>query len=82
MAKHCMMGGFSIAIILLFVAGPMVFPGADLLTFLKLGSIPESEPEESDWPWTGIYCLIIKKPFLYNLFKVHTHGESTLILTS
>ncbi|GAB6261234.1 hypothetical protein [Photobacterium sp. R1] len=52
MAQYCMIGGFAIALILLFVAGPMVFAGAGAasLSFLKLGSIPEPEPEESSWP--------------------------------
>ncbi|KDM89764.1 hypothetical protein [Photobacterium galatheae] len=84
MAKYCMMGGFAIAIILLFFAGPMVFAGvgAASLSFLKLGSIPESEPEESAWPWLGIYSLVLlKKPFLYHLYKVGTHGDNYLILT-
>ncbi|UTM59270.1 small multi-drug export protein [Photobacterium sp. CCB-ST2H9] len=84
MAKYCMMGGFVIAVILLFVAGPMVFAGAGAasLSFLKLGSIPEPEPEESAWPWLGIYSLVmLKKPFLYHLYKVSTHGENYLILT-
>ncbi|MDO6709051.1 hypothetical protein [Photobacterium sp. 1_MG-2023] len=84
MAQYCMIGGFTIAFILLFVAGPMVFAGAGAasLSFLKLGSIPETEPEESAWPWLGIYCLLIKKPFLYRLYKVQTQGDNHLILTS
>lgn len=84
MAKYCMFGGFTIAIVLLFVAGPMVFAGAGAasLSFLKLGSIPEPEPEESAWPWLGMYSLVLlKKPFLYNLYKVSTQGDSYLILT-
>ncbi|MDO6709050.1 hypothetical protein [Photobacterium sp. 1_MG-2023] len=84
MAKYCMIGGLIIAIILLFVAGPMVFVGAGAasLSFLKLGSIPEQEPEESAWPWLGVYSLVLlKKPFLYHLYKVGTHGGNELILT-
>ncbi|UTM59268.1 hypothetical protein L4174_021435 [Photobacterium sp. CCB-ST2H9] len=84
MAKYCMIGGLSIAVILLFVAGPMVFAGAGAasLSFLKLGSIPEPEPKESAWPWLGIYSLIVTKPFLYNKYKVQTHGYNDLILTA
>ncbi|MDO6708839.1 hypothetical protein [Photobacterium sp. 1_MG-2023] len=84
MAQYCMIGGFVIAFILLFVAGPMVFAGAGAasLSFLKLGSIPEPEPEESAWPWLGIYSLIVKKPFLYDQYKVQTHGKSELILNA
>ncbi|QUJ69521.1 hypothetical protein KDD30_22500 (plasmid) [Photobacterium sp. GJ3] len=84
MAKYCMIGGLIIALILLFVAGPMVFVGAGAasLSFLKLGSIPEQEPEESAWPWLGVYSLVLlKKPFLYHLYKVGTHGGNELILT-
>ncbi|QUJ69519.1 hypothetical protein KDD30_22490 (plasmid) [Photobacterium sp. GJ3] len=84
MAQYCMIGGFVIAFILLFVAGPMVFAGAGAasLSFLKLGSIPEPEPEESAWPWLGIYALIVKKPLLYDQYKMQTHGENELILTA
>ncbi|WP_330961798.1 hypothetical protein [Photobacterium sp. 53610] len=84
MAKYCMLGGLSIAVILLFVAGPMVFAGAGAasLSFLKLGSIPEPEPEESAWPWLGIYGLLVKKPFLYDLYRIQTQGDNFLILTA
>ncbi len=84
MAVHCMMGGLIIAVILLFIAGPFVFigAGASALSFLSLGKIPEPEPEESAWPWLGMYSLVLlKKPFLYNLYKVSTQGDSYLILT-
>ncbi|GAB6261232.1 hypothetical protein [Photobacterium sp. R1] len=84
MAKYCMMAGFAIALILLFVAGPLVFVGAGAasLSFLKLGTIPEPKPEESAWPWLGIYCFVVTKPVLYNQYKVSTHGNNDLILTA
>ncbi|GAB6261240.1 hypothetical protein [Photobacterium sp. R1] len=84
MAKYCVIGGLSIAVILLFVAGPMVFVGAGAasLSFFKLGSIPEKKPEESAWPWLGMYSIIKeRKPFLYDKYKVRTHGKNYLILT-
>ncbi|KDM89762.1 hypothetical protein [Photobacterium galatheae] len=84
MAKYCMMAGFVIAVILLFVAGPLVFVGAGAasLSFLKLGTIPEPKPEESAWSWLGIYCFVVTKPVLYTQYKVSTHGNNDLILTA
>ncbi|MDO6708838.1 hypothetical protein, partial [Photobacterium sp. 1_MG-2023] len=84
MAKYCVIGGLVIAVILLFVAGPMVFIGAGAasLSFFKLGALPEKKPEESSWPWLGVYCLVKEyKPFLYDKYKVCTHGDNYLILT-
>ena len=85
LAKNCMIGGGIIALILLFVAGPIAFvgAGAGALGFLKMGSIKDPEPEESAWPWLGIYGIILlKKPFLRGLYKIETHGDSYLIVDS
>ncbi|KDM89763.1 hypothetical protein [Photobacterium galatheae] len=84
MAKYCMMGGFVVAVILLFIAGPLIFAGAGAasLSFLSLGNIPEPDPEESAWPWLGVYSIVKEyKPFLYDKYKVRTHGKNYLILT-
>ena len=85
LAKNCMIGGGIIALILLFVAGPVAFvgAGAGALGFLKMGSIEEPEPEESAWPWLGIYGIILlKKPMFRGLYKIETHADSYLILDS
>ncbi|MCG7499968.1 hypothetical protein MHO82_24175 [Vibrio sp. Of7-15] len=85
LAKNCMIGGGIIALILLLVAGPIAFvgAGAGALGFLKMGSIEEPEPEESAWPWLGVYGIILlKKPMFRGLYKIETHARSYLIVDS
>lgn len=62
----------------------MVFAGAGVasLYFLKLGSIPEPDPEESAWPWLGVYSIVKEyNPFMYDKYKVRKHGRNYLVLT-
>ncbi|MCG7499970.1 hypothetical protein MHO82_24185 [Vibrio sp. Of7-15] len=76
LAKNCMIGGGIIALLLLFVAGPIAFvgAGAGALGFLKMGSIKDPEPEESAWPWLGTYGMVKEfKPIFPGLYKVRTH---------
>ncbi|MCG7500243.1 hypothetical protein MHO82_25690, partial [Vibrio sp. Of7-15] len=85
LAKNCMIGGGIIALLLLFVAGPIAFvgAGAGALGFLKMGSIKDPDPEESAWPWLGVYGIILwKKPFIRGLYKIKTHADSHLIVDS